>query len=69
MNDGRHHTAVPIMLSTTDRRAGITELRDDASGVTVTLTLATVAGTGLLLGGAFLATRHARSRRKPSRGH
>ncbi|MFE0704757.1 hypothetical protein [Streptomyces sp. NPDC058872] len=38
VEDGKYHTAVPIVLSTTDRGAGVTELRDDASRVTVRIT-------------------------------
>ncbi|MEU3207358.1 hypothetical protein ABZ702_26525 [Streptomyces cyaneofuscatus] len=38
VNDGKYHTAVPIVLTTTDRNAGVTALRDDASKVTVKVT-------------------------------
>ncbi|MFE0577576.1 hypothetical protein ACFW2T_08220 [Streptomyces sp. NPDC058892] len=38
VTEGRYHTAVPIVLSTTERSAGITELRDNASKVTVKIT-------------------------------
>ncbi len=38
VTDGHYHTAVPIGLTTTERNAGITEVRDDASKVTVKIT-------------------------------
>ncbi|MCQ6555991.1 hypothetical protein NPS70_22770 [Streptomyces sp. C10-9-1] len=38
VDDGKYHTAVPIVLDTTDRNAGVTELGDDASKVTVKVT-------------------------------
>ncbi|GAA4687353.1 hypothetical protein GCM10023347_48670 [Streptomyces chumphonensis] len=38
VDDGKYHTAVPIVLDTTDRNAGVTELRDDAAKVTVKVT-------------------------------
>ncbi|WP_435057357.1 hypothetical protein [Streptomyces sp. bgisy060] len=38
VTEGRYHTAVPIVLSTTERNEGVTELRDDAGKVTVKVT-------------------------------
>ncbi|GAA4797099.1 hypothetical protein GCM10023329_57670 [Streptomyces sanyensis] len=50
VDDGKYHTAVPIVLTTTDRNAGVTELRDDASKVTVKVTGRTADAATVVVG-------------------